>query len=99
MRTVKPIPITSWFRIFMLPGGEKLMLTPSNDTSRPQTGAHDIHAFGNIVMQLSECDANYQVPNYRYALRCTLNVHCRNSNAQGVIDHCLYLFWFQTRRK
>ena len=76
----------------MLPGGEKLMLTPSNDKSRPQTSANDINAFGNIVMQLSECDANYQVPNYRYALLCSLNALCRDSDAQSAIGHCLSYF-------
>ena len=63
---LKPTPVSSWLRIFKLPGAEKLMLTPSNDASRPQSGLLDVHAFGNIVMNLSECDTNYQVPSYRF---------------------------------
>lgn len=68
MTKMQQTPITSWFRVFKLPGVEKLMFTAKNDAAVPQSSLLDVHSFGNVVLHLSEMDTQYQVPNYRFVI-------------------------------
>ncbi|XP_065069980.1 coiled-coil domain-containing protein 78-like [Rhopilema esculentum] len=72
MQSNKNVQLTSWLRIFKLPGVEKLMNTPPDKNTRPHTSSLDVHAFGNVVLQLTDGDENIHVPNYSETVLTTL---------------------------
>ncbi len=61
-----PLPLKSLYRIFILPGAEKLLSNPTDPNTIPEQNANNIVTFGKIVMQLSEkITADSPLPSYR----------------------------------
>eukprot|EP00794_Sanderia_malayensis_P007783 gene7783-8628_t len=84
------LPLRSWFRIFTLPGAEKLLSNPTDTNLQLEHKSNSIVAFGNIIMQLSESiTPKSQLPNYRETTLTTLLTDVFGGNC---ITNCLITF-------